>query len=149
MPVSSSKLSNAGSLRRLGRISRAQRGLLLRAVATLAVASAAIAMLPFKRAVGFGLVSLGSRSGGLTVKDCVWAVEAAARRVPWRAMCFEQGLAAQRILRKSGIDAVLHYGARHSPFSNKLEAHVWVSVGGETVLGGEEAGFNEIATFPE
>jgi hypothetical protein len=62
-------------------------------------------------------------------------------------MCIEQGLAAQRMLRSAGAEAVLHYGAQHEPA--KLAAHVWVSVGGTIVIGGEEAAdFREIATFP-
>lgn len=69
--------------------------------------------------------------------------------MPWRTMCIEKGVAVQRLLRKSGVDAQLHYGARHEPGSGKLQAHVWVTVGGEAVIGGEEAvDFNEIATFP-
>lgn len=140
-------MSSLRSLRCLNRLSAAQWWLLVRAVGALAAASAAVAMLPFKQAVGFGSVRLRSSRGGPAVRDCIWAVEAAARRVPWRALCFEQGLAVQRLLRKSGVDAVLHYGARQSP-SNKLEAHVWVSVAGDVIIGGDEAaGFNEIASF--
>jgi hypothetical protein len=64
-------------------------------------------------------------------------------------MCIEKGLATQRMLREAGIDAVLHYGARHADDSGKLQAHVWVSVAGETIIGGEEApDFAEIATYP-
>jgi hypothetical protein len=64
-------------------------------------------------------------------------------------MCIEKGLTAQRMLRSGGVDAILHYGARHRPGSGRLEAHVWISVGGETVMGGEQAAnFAELATFP-
>jgi hypothetical protein len=64
-------------------------------------------------------------------------------------MCIEKGLAAQRMLRSGGVDAILHYGARYRPGSGQLEAHVWISVGGETVMGAEQAAnFAELATFP-
>jgi hypothetical protein len=54
------------------------------------------------------------------------------------------------MLRSSGIDAVLHYGARHHPVTGKLEAHVWVTVDGRAVAGGEDAPqFAEIATYPQ
>ena len=77
------------------------------------------------------------------------AVRAAAQRLPWRTMCIEKGVVAQRMLRSSGVEAILHYGARHDPVFGRLEAHVWVSVGGAAVIGGEEAaGFREIAAFP-
>jgi len=84
-----------------------------------------------------------------TIETAVWAVEAAARRLPWRTMCIEQGLAAQRMLRRRGIDARLHYGARNDHSAGKLEAHVWVTVDGVAVIGESEAGrFAEIATYP-
>lgn len=143
------KMKRGLPLRRLYSLGPARSWLLVRSAATLATASAAVALLPFNRAIAYGGVALGPRSTSTTPEDWVWAVEAAARRVPWRALCFERGLAVQRLLRKSGIDAVLHYGAQYDVSSGKLEAHVWVSVSGEIIIGGEEAlGHNEIASFP-
>jgi hypothetical protein len=53
------------------------------------------------------------------------------------------------MLRKRGIDARLHYGARTVPHSGELEAHVWVTVGREAVIGGAEAAnFAEVAGYP-
>jgi hypothetical protein len=130
------------------RLSAEQRWLLLRAACVLSSASAIVALLPFRRAVSFGSVTRRKKRGP-TVSNCVWAVKAAAKRLPWRTKCIEQGLAAQRMLRQTGVDAVLHYGARHDPHSGRLEAHVWVSVAGETIIGGEDAsGFAEIAAYP-
>lgn len=121
--------------------------LLVRASIALTAASVAVALLPFRTAVRLGSVPLGRR-GDAPVTDCVWAVEAAARRLPWRTMCIEQGLAVQRMLRRGGVDAVLRYGACHDA-AGKLHAHVWVTVGPEIILGVEEAsGHSEIASFP-
>lgn len=132
---------------KLRRLDRQRRTLLVRAAITVTAASAAVALLPFRRAVRFGSVPLGE--GQIGIEDCVWAVEAAARRLPWRALCIEQGLAAQRMLRRAGTDARLHYGAHRDIGSDKLHAHVWVSVAGRIVLGGEEAKAHaEIATYP-
>ena len=134
---------------RLQRIDPIRRRLLIRALITLAGSSAAVAVLPFSRAIGFGGLPLGESGVAPPIADVVWAVQAAARRVPWRAKCIEQGLAVQRLLRKSGCDALLHYGARHEPSSGRLQAHVWITVDGDTVIGGEEAReYKEIATFP-
>ena len=141
-------MTQAMLLTRLYQLPRHRREVLLRALLTLTGASAAVAFLPFRMAIRFGLVAK-RRHGTLAPDECVWAVEAAARRLPWRAVCIEQGLAAQRMLRSAGVDAVLHYGARHCEESGKLQAHVWVSVGDETIIGGEEAAdFAEIATYP-
>ena len=138
-----------GSLGRFVGLERDRRRLLIRAVLLLAGASAALTLMPFRRAIAFGSVPLRRRGAGANVEDCVWAVEAAARRVPWRAMCIEQGLAVQRMLRESGIGAVLHYGANREAPSGDLKAHVWVSVDGKPVIGGREAAdYREVATFP-
>jgi SAM-dependent methyltransferase len=138
-----------GNLARLYRLNRGSRRLVVRATLALAGASAAIAFLPFRRSIAFGSVRLRRPRPAANVEQCVWAVEAAARRVPWRAKCIEQGLAVQRLLRQSGTDALLHYGARRESASGEVKAHVWVTVAGEAVIGGEEAvGYREIATFP-
>lgn len=114
----------------------------------LALASAAVALLPFRWAIRFGAVRLGGRHNH-EVEDCVWAIEAAARRLPLRTVCIEKGIALQRMLRRSGRDARLHYGARREAANGVLEAHVWVTLAGIPVIGGDEAdNFAELACFP-
>ena len=141
-------LAGMQTLVRFSRLGRGRRHLIARATMCLAMASAALAVLPFRRAIRFGSIPISNR-GRDAIEDCLWAVEAAARRVPWRAMCIEKGLAAQRLLRRSGMDALLHYGIRHHPESGKLEAHVWVTVDGRSVIGGDQAaGFAEVAGYP-
>jgi hypothetical protein len=143
------KFALGQSLQRFHRLGRERRRLLMWAAAALTCSSAAVALLPFRRAVGYGSVPLGRRRSKAYEADCVWAVEKAAERMPWRTLCFEKGIAVQRLLRKSGIDALLHYGARHEPGTGKLQAHVWVTVAGQIVIGGEDAvGYEEIAAFP-
>jgi hypothetical protein len=140
-------MSRRGLLQRVRGLSGGQRRLLVEASLLLGVASAAVALLPFRIAIRFGSVPLGT--GGASVDDCTWAVEAASRRLPWRTACIEKGLAVQRLLRAGGVDALLHYGARHHPRTGKLEAHVWVTVAGQAVIGGAEAqDFAAIATYP-
>lgn len=137
------------TFKRFHRLGQERQGLLLRAAAILSAASGAVALLPFNRAIRLGSVAVRENRRRLRGEDCVWAVEAAAWRLPWRTMCIEKGIAVQRLLRQSGTDARLHYGARHHPVTGKLEAHVWVTVDGEIVIGGEEAaGFAEVGVFP-
>jgi hypothetical protein len=77
-----------------------------------------------------------------------WAIDAWSARVPWRAVCFQRGLAAHRMLRRRGLPSILHYGVAQEPASG-LKAHVWVSLDGVDVIGGEEAAkFSCLATFP-
>jgi len=141
-------MSLAGPFTRFRNLDGERRALLARAAMTVTLSSAAVAFLPFRRAVRFGSVKAAG-DDGRDIEDWLWAVEAVARRVPWRAMCIEKGLALQRLLRRDGIDARLHYGARHDPNDGKLQAHVWVTVGDRTVMGGAEAaGFAEVASYP-
>ena len=76
-----------------------------------------------------------------------WAIVTAARRVPWRALCIQQGLAAQFMLRRRGIPSVLYYGAALR--EGDLKAHVWVRDGTIDVIGGEAASrYALLARFP-
>ena len=139
---------SANPFARYQRLSATRRRLLPRAASTLTIASAAVALLPFRHAIQFGSIALRPPRDA-SPEDVVWAVEAAARRMPWRTVCLQKGLAVQHMLRTAGLDALLHYGARHEPTGRDLEAHVWVTVGGRAVIGGEGAGgFAAVATFP-
>ncbi|MEO8113933.1 MAG: lasso peptide biosynthesis B2 protein, partial [Phenylobacterium sp.] len=78
-----------------------------------------------------------------------WAIVAVARRLPWRALCFEQGLAAHWMLRRRGTPATLHYGVAGSAEAG-LKAHVWVRDGQRAIVGCELADrFTELAVFPD
>ena len=71
-----------------------------------------------------------------------------SRRVPWRALCFEQGLAAQIMLRRRGIASTLYYGAAPDK-AEGLSAHVWVRDGAIDVVGCELAPhYGVLAVFP-
>jgi hypothetical protein len=77
-----------------------------------------------------------------------WAVVACARWVPWRTMCFQQGLAVQFMLRRRGIPSVLYYGAATDD-GRGLSAHVWVCDGDLNIVGGEIASrYAVLCTFP-
>ena len=125
-----------------------QARLLAEAGVALGAASAALRLLPFSR-----VVSGEDRAGAAEVDPSElaslrWAVEAVACRVPWRALCFERALALRTLLRRRGIASVLHYGIGHHG-DEALNAHVWLSVAGEIVIGGEAAGgVTRVASFP-
>jgi hypothetical protein len=123
--------------------------LLAEALAALVLASLAIALLPFRQiAAAASVRGPGeARSDPEMVRRVRGAVQGWARRVPWKAVCFQRGLALHWMLRRRGIPSVLLYGARHQ--GEGLTAHVWVDVDGETVIGGEEAPqFACLARFP-
>lgn len=124
--------------------------LLAEALATLGWASAAIARMPFQRVASMAndRVRPGSRTQGADIDRVEQAVQAWARRVPWRTVCFQKGLAVHIMLRRRGIASRMHYGVRQTP-AEGLGAHVWVRVGDRDVVGGEEAArFACLAIYP-
>lgn len=129
----------------LARLSPAERRLLAEATLLLPLAAATIRLRSFPKTVAFGAVGLGRHSDA-PLDAVLWAVQAAARRMPFRALCFEQGLTVQRMLRRRGHAAVLHYGIAPGTI---LEAHVWITHDGEIVQGGDQApNFQEVGRWP-
>jgi hypothetical protein len=129
------------------------RLVLLEATLWLAVAGLAIAVLPFRH-VGRLAARPIRRPEPLPqerrreVKRIRWAIMVSAPRVPWRAVCFQRGLAAQFMLRRRGVPSVLYYGAEMDD-GGDLSAHVWVRDGVVDVVGGEIAfRYALLATFP-
>ena len=130
------------------------RRLVIEAALGLAIARIAIIGLPLRR-----LGWLASRpvrrpeppppARADTIRRTRWAIGACAGRVPWRALCFEQGLAAQFLLRRRGIPAVLYVGAALDD-QGGVAAHVWVRDGAVDVVGGETSGrFRLLTSFPQ
>jgi hypothetical protein len=141
--------THANSLLRYWRLDPRCKRLLREAVTALGLASFAVAVLPFRRAIALGSVPLFQTRQADSISELRWAVEATAARLPWRTMCIEQGIALQRLLRRRGIDGRLRYGARPVDDLTGVQAHVWITVGDEIVLGEEQAaGFAEVAVFP-
>jgi hypothetical protein len=135
------------SIKRFLALAAPNKSLIVEAMASLLIASLAIRLLPFRRVFPMAARPLGPKSG-LKIRQAVWAVEAAAARVPWKTVCFHKGLALQSMLRRRGIDAQLHYGVGFDP-ARSVCAHVWVSAGGDIVIGGEEApAFRLLASTP-
>lgn len=137
------------ALARFRRLAWRERLLLGEALAALTLASLAIFLLPFRlvaRAASRGAAQ--GEADAETVDAVRRAVEGWARRVPWRAVCFQRGLAVHWMLRRRGIASLLHYGVRRGE-DRALAAHVWVSASGRDAIGGEVAGgYVCLATFP-
>jgi hypothetical protein len=117
-------------------------------VAVLA-ASIAIRLFPFKRlashlaAISPNLPSASQQQ----VDDLARSIRAWAVRLPWRTLCFEQGLAAYWMLRRRRLAATLFYGA--ASLDGEFKAHVWVRSGDRAVVGCENASdYALLAQFP-
>jgi hypothetical protein len=67
--------------------------------------------------------------------------------MPWRAVCFQQGLAAQFMLRQRSIPSTMFYGAALEN-ADTLKAHAWVRAGDIDVIGCEIANrYTVVMTF--
>lgn len=126
---------------------RAPPTLLAEAGVTIFAASLAIRLQPF-RTLARKLERPPSNAAA-DAETAYWirrSVLAWGRRLPWRARCFEQGLAAAWMLRRRGLAYALHYGAAGRDGS--LAAHVWVTSGPTPIVGMENsAEFSRLATF--
>ena len=137
---------------RFGRLSAAERRLIAEATVALALAALAIALLPFRlvaslaRPCAQDQARLHEREQA--IRAVRWAVLACSRRVPWRAKCLEQAFAAQWLLRRRSVHAVIHYGIANRAVG--LAAHAWVRATPYDVVGCENADeFTELAQFPD
>ena len=130
---------------RFARMAAGQRSLLVEAAVRLASAAARARLVPFQRAIQSAAGPLGP-ARRCDAEAIATAVHWASAVLPIRAVCLQQGLACQAVLRSRGLDARLHYGAA---LGQRLEAHVWVTVGDRVVIGEEEAArFRSVACFP-
>ncbi|WP_166038202.1 lasso peptide biosynthesis B2 protein [Sphingosinicella sp. YJ22] len=124
----------------------ANRLLVLEAIVNLLPAALAVRFLSFARVVE-GRRRVRRRRGGAEPRRLARMVEIARAKVPWRAKCFESALCLRAMLRRRGIPSTLHYGIGAAN-DGALNAHVWLSVGGEVLIGGENAAqFACVATF--
>lgn len=138
--------------RRLRRLSWHDSLLFAEASVALAAAALAIEVLPFRvlaRAASRNVSRSPPGPGSdALVQRLVWAVAAAAARLPWTNVCFQRGLALHAMLRRRGYHSRLHYGVGRLP-DRPLSAHVWVSLD-DRIIEGADAVPNHacLATFP-
>ena len=127
------------------------RLLLAQVMFALALARLAVALLPF-RLIGMWAsrrptVVASQQARSVAIERVRWAVAVCARRAPFRAKCFEQGLATQGLLRHRGVAATLHFGAARD--WENLIAHVWITADDEAVIGcAIKHRFFEFVRFP-
>jgi hypothetical protein len=141
--TTSSLVAKGWSLLRAGPYSQ---GLVVEAAASLAAARAMLAVQPFSRVAkqlgtfsapdGLPVASAAGRSLGAArlARKIGWAVRATAPWMPFRAVCLEQAIAARAMLRRRGIESVLHLGAGPDG-SRMLSAHAWLEAAGIRVTG--------------
>lgn len=74
------------------------------------------------------------------VERVAYVIPRVAARLPWRADCLIQAMAAERWLASAGIATVLTLGVPKDK-RPEFEAHAWLSAGGRIVTGGDVSGY--------
>jgi len=135
---------NPGNPLRHSRRSGADWNLFFRAYAVVGFIRLMLWMRPFPKIQSWATKAQNSRVAkssldSKAVYKIVWAVSAAARRIP-RATCLTQALATQIMLGRRAYATDLHFGAKKN--GQKLDAHAWIERNGNILIG-----FND--TFPD
>jgi len=147
-------------LRRFGEVDNRRRALLPEAVTCLFAARLALVFIPFPRLarhLGTFVPPTDARAAQAATEaapdqvklaeDIGWAVTRAARYVPFKAVCLPQAMAARVMLKRRGVQSVMHFGAAKGK-EKPLDAHAWLDAAGVEVTGYPVAeNFAEIACF--
>jgi hypothetical protein len=117
----------------------ADRSLLLEATLLLPLVRLALVALPFgvfARLLGDEgrALGMGREEDAPVARRVAWAVRRVARRVPLRCACFERSVATRFMLRRRGVDSILHLGVHRG--RSGVRAHAWLCSGGDVVVGG-------------
>ena len=68
-----------------------------------------------------------------------------AARLPWRADCFIQAMAAQHWLQRKGIASALTIGTRKDQHGT-FQAHAWLTCNEQVITGGDISGYVPLVT---
>lgn len=134
----------ASELRRLVHLDRATQADLARAGLELGIARLRLGSRHARAMIAASVAPtpvapLDSRQSA-HVDRVAFAIPRVAARLPWRADCLVQALAAERWLRSQGIIATLHFGVPRNGIA-KFEAHAWLKAGDQIVTGGDIASY--------
>jgi hypothetical protein len=137
-----------GKLGTFGRLSGAERWLALEAVVMLGLAQFVLLIVPFRH-IAAGLrrmpeTAVHDRELNRRVRE---AVTLAARNMPWNAVCLPRAITAKMMLARRGCGSAVHFGATLGK-DGKIDAHAWLTAGGEIVVGAAGiAGMAPLARF--
>ncbi len=140
-------------LRKLSCKSTRQQGLLVEAIMFLLLSRFLLALLPFRLLTKFmGRLPKKPEVVGPDRErlrsEVSWAVTAAAEHLPIKLACFPRGIAAQAMLRRRRVAAIMYLGVANLP-ERGLAAHVWVQDGTCGVIGHQIAGeYSVLMRFP-
>jgi len=125
-------------LRSFASLSSGDRALALRAILWLGVMRVVLSRLPFKRVRRFIDHRRTEVDGQATAREIRRAMSRAERTLPG-ATCLARSLAAEVLLRASGLDSRLSIGVADAGTAEvPLDAHAWIESEGLVVAGDNE-----------
>jgi hypothetical protein len=129
-------------LRRILRLSTAERWFLMKTALLLETLKLSMWLLPFRvlrRLVDWAaIVPLGvRRSDRFSAENIGRVVQTVSRHMPGEKTCLVQALATQVLLVRRGHPAILHIGVLKTD-EGTFQAHAWVECEGKVVVGGYE-----------
>ena len=130
----------------LARLKRARPGDMVRAALELGLARLCLDSRHSRAQVAAQsgpIVTLDERQQMLAER-VAFVIPRVAARLPWRADCLVQALAAQRWLGREGIATTLTLGVPKDK-SAIFEAHAWLTAGERIVTGGDVSGYVPLA----
>lgn len=133
-----------------GRAGLRGQAMTIEAIALLTLARVAVRTLPFQRIAEHPVLRLRKVDTSARTTDVAAIariVGAAARAMPFRAKCLEQAITTTAMLRGRGVAATLHLGTRRGTGDAGLEAHAWVSIDGEVIIGGPVYSYTEVIRY--
>lgn len=125
------------------------------ATVMLVIARMLLKWMPFKKLAQ----QLGKRETEATVAlspkqqntaQCIGvAVQRSATYMPFRALCFEQAIATQLMLRRRKLAHTLYLGvlSEHRNHNKEFKAHAWLRCGDNIVVGATPEPYAVISTF--
>jgi hypothetical protein len=152
--------STSRRLRRFAQVDYRRRALLVEAVVCLLLARLALIFIPFPR-LARHLGTFVAPTDARVLQGCSpssdydarvaetvgWAVTRAARNIPFEAACLPQAMVGRIMLKRRGVNSVLHFGAKMGQ-DNPIYAHAWLDAAGMNVTGYPvPETFAEIACF--
>lgn len=130
-------MQSANLIKKWRALNRTQKRYLLHAALVLTVIGGALKVLSFSRFKQWYLKAAQKFARNpvpdAEIPDIIWAVEKAAKILPFQLLCFPQSLAVKYLLGKSeGV--VMHIGVNKDEIKG-MEFHAWVEKKGKTIIG--------------
>lgn len=91
------------------------------------------------------LEQLGAAEGAL-VERVAYAIPRVAARLPWRAACLVQAVAASRWLSRAGVANSIVIGVRRNSEEN-IDGHAWLMAGTQVVIGGDVSPYQRLDRY--